>query len=205
MRTARPKKLYSGWWGAYVAGGDVEPDMLMCICTRSGQSWFSKVRRVLWRGSWGAICERIDIAAKDDLNLEIPFLDHFRPANELDKLVLGQCRNLVYDWVEDVNGPPPEIEQYEYYQDFEWDRDFYESRAQGTIEELSREVASWLWAKSNQRAESTLSGQASIVGDEDIQTNFREEHIRRQKERIPRQIANLSDYSRLGGPDSAWN
>jgi len=139
------------------------------------------------------------------LHLAIPFLDHFKPINERDKLVLGQCRNLVYGWVEDVNGPPPAIEQYEYYQDFEWDRDFYESRAQGTIEELSREVASWLWAKSNQRAESTLSGQASIVGDEDIQINFREEHIRRQKERIPRQIANLSDYSRLGGPDSAWN
>ena len=176
--------------------------MLMCIRTRSGKSWFSKVRRVLWQGPREAICERIDIAEENDLSLEIPFLDQFKSVNESDQLLL---RNWVYCQVENMNGPAPEIEQYEYYEDFEWNRDFYESLAQSTIEELGREVETWLRAKSIQRTEATLNSQKGIVGGEDTKTDFREEHIRRQRERIPRQIANLSDYNRLGGPDSAWN
>ena len=135
------------------------------------------------------------------MNLEIPFLSHVRP----DNLRLGSLWNWVYYQVEDANGPAPVIEQYEYYEDFEWDRDFYESRAQGTIEELGREVEAWLRAESDQWTESTLNSQKTSVSDRDTQTDFREERIRRQRERIPSQIANLSDYSRLGGPDSAWN
>lgn len=207
MRTARPKMLYSGKWGAWVTGGDVRPDMLMRIRTRNGKSWFSKVKRVLWQGASGAICERerIDLSMEDDLNLEIPFLDQFKPNNESDQLLLGQLRNWVYYQVEDVNGPAPEIEQHEYYEDFVWNRDFYESCAQSTIEELDRELEAWLRAKSNPWAEATPNSPKTSVSDRDIQIDFREEQIRRQRGRMPRQIANLSDYSRLAGPDSAWN
>ena len=139
MRSARPKKLYCGRWGVWVSGGDVEPDMLIFVRTRSGESWYSKVSNVLWRGPQGAICERNDIAEEYELNLGLPFLDHFRPVNELDKLLFGQFQDLVYDWVEEANGPAPVIEQYEYYEDFEIDCELYEFRAQSTIEELDRE------------------------------------------------------------------
>lgn len=177
--------------------------MLMRIHTRNGKFWSSRVKRVLWQSLSGAFCERKDIPREDDLNLEIPFLDQFKAVNESDQLLLGRLRNWVYEWVEDMNGPAPEIEQYEYYEDFEWDRDFYESRAQGTIEELDREIETWLRGKSRQRADATLNSPITSVNDKDIRIDFREEHIRRQRERIPNQIAGLSDYNRLYGRDSA--
>ena len=204
MRTARPKKLYSGRWGAWVTGGNVAPDMLTRVRARNGKSWYSRVGRVLWQGTWGAICERIDIAEEDELDLEIPFLDNFRPDNEAASLLLGQIRKLVYDWVEDANGPAPFIEHYEYYNDLKSDRDFYhEFLAKHTIGELDREVETWLRANTNQWAEVTLNSQQECVSDEDIRTDFWEEYVRRQRERIPRQIAGLSDYNRLYGRDSA--
>lgn len=196
MRFARPWRL-RGQWGAWVTGEGVEPDMLMSVHTRNGKSWFSKVENVLEQRASGAICERIDISVEGDLNLEIPFLSYVKP----DSLFLGW----IWDWVEEVNGPAPEIGKYEYYRDFERDHELYESRALGTIQELDREIETWLRAKSNQWAEATLNGPETSVSDSDIQIDFREEEIRRQRERIPRQIANLRDYSRLGGPDSAWN
>ena len=45
--------------------------------------------------------------------------------------------------------------------------------------------------------------QQESARDRDIQTDLGEERIRRQRERIPRQIAGLSDYNRLYGRDSA--
>ena len=134
MRSARPVKLKSGRWGAWVPGEDVKQDMLMCVRTRNGKSWFSKVDNVLEQRALGAICERIDIPVADDLNLEIPFLDHVKSNNSL----FGRIRNCVYYRVEDAIGPAPKIEQHDYYENFEWNRDAYESLAQGIIEELGQ-------------------------------------------------------------------
>ncbi len=142
MRTARPKRLYSGRWGAWVTGGGVEPDMLVRVLTRYGKTLYCRIKRVLWQGASGAICESIIIAEWDELNLEIPFLDHFRPDSEADSLLLRQSRKLMYDRVGDANGPAPFIEHYEYYQHYEVDCDQYEFLAQGTIEELGQTLLS---------------------------------------------------------------
>ena len=203
MRTARPKRLYSGRWGAWVTGGDVEPGMLICVRTRNGISWYSKVNNVLWQGPWGAICERIDIAEWDELNLEIPFLDLFELDNGSDQLLLGQLQNIVYDGVKKAIGHAPEIEQYEYYKDYRAVCDTYKSKAQDIIEIIDRERKRLLQVKFNKRAEVTLHSQKECVSDENIRTDFWEEDVRRQRERIPRQIAGLSDYNRLYGRDSA--
>ena len=91
MRPARPMKLKSGRWGAWVPGEDVQPDMLICIRTLNGKSWYSKIERVYWQGVSGAICKRKDVSMEDDLNLEIPFLDRAK----LDNPCLEWFRNWV--------------------------------------------------------------------------------------------------------------
>ena len=142
MRSARPMKLKSGRWGAWVPGEDVKPDMLICVRTRNRNSWYSKVERVFWQGVSGAICKRIDIPEEDDMNVGIPFLDHFSPVHELDKSRLEWLRNWVYYRVEDANGPAPVIDNYEYCEDYEIDCDVYESRAQDIIKELEKTLFS---------------------------------------------------------------
>ena len=227
MRTAKPKRLHSGRWGAWVTGGGVEPDMLICVRTRSGTSWYSKVKNVQWEGPWGAICERIDIAEEDDLNLEIPFLDQLRPDSESNRFLLGRLRDRVYDWVEDANGPAPEIEHYEYYEHYEIDCDLYEFRAQRTIEELEREIKTRLRAKSNQRTEATLNSQKGTDSDQGAfavgENRIIGEGQRGVRKAAPRKRAKLCSsqpildpsylpkpehsggYSRLGGRNSAWS
>lgn len=162
MRSAKPMKLYCGRWGAWVPGKDIEPDMLVRICTRYGKSWYSRVKRVRWQGTSGAICERIDISVEDDLNLEIPFLSNVKP----DSLLYGWIRNWVYSRVEDAEGPAPVIDQYEYYEEFESDRDFYEYCAQEVIEELRQALLS-LHLQSTQSgpSKSSLGGASTFRED----------------------------------------
>lgn len=137
MRFARPWRL-KGKWGAWVTGESVKPDMLMCVRTRNGKSWFSKVDNVLEQRASGAICERTDIPVENGLNLEIPFLSHVELGNSYPEWI----RNWVYYRVEDANGPAPVIDEYEYYEVFESDRDFYEFCAQNVIEELRQTLLS---------------------------------------------------------------
>ena len=227
MRTARPKRLYSGRWGAWVTGGGVEPDMLICVRTRSGKSWYSKLKNVQWQGPGGAICARIDIAEKDDLNFEIPFLDQLRPDSESDRLLLGRLRDQVYDMVENANGPAPEIEHYEYYELYEIDCDLYKFRAQRTIEELDREIKTRLRAKSIQWTEATLNSQKGTDSDqvvftvgenrvtgEDQRSVGKPASLKRAKiwssqpildpSYLPKQ-AHPGGYNQLGGRNSAWS
>ena len=52
---ARPKKLRSGEWGAWVETPSVRKGDRIKVTTRAGKSWSATVDKVIWTGSDGAI------------------------------------------------------------------------------------------------------------------------------------------------------
>lgn len=142
MRIARPKRLHSGRWGAWVPGGDVKPGMLVRVIARYGKSFYCRIESVHWQGSTGAICKTTIINEWDESDLKIAFLNQLRPNNKKDGLHLDRVRRLVYDYVEDADGPAPFIEHYEYHEDYEIDCELYEFHAQGTVEDLTHSLLS---------------------------------------------------------------
>lgn len=176
MRLASPMMLYKGSWGAWVDGEGVEPGMLLWVRTRSGKSWFSKVKKVLWEGTSkytgkiGAVCERIDKLSDNDLIA--------MGSNILTKLVARQVQ----------------IEATSELLDANWQGRMATPKTMSpAIDPILQTGAG---AESRYRQESAC--------DENIQTRLWRERVRRQKERMPRQVASLRDYSRLYGRDSAY-
>lgn len=142
MKTATPLMLNGGEWGVWVTGEDVQPGMLICVSTCDGKSVPSRVERVVSKCKIGAICDRYDVSDESDIYLEIPFLDQLKPNDRLDELILGCLQKWVYRQVEDTIGPAPMIDRYEYYEDFEIDRERYEFDAQFIIEDLGQTLMS---------------------------------------------------------------
>ena len=142
MRTARPKWLVrSRRWGAWVPGGVVERDMLICVRTRSGKSWFSKVKEVLDQRATGAICERIDIVEEKLMTQEIPFLDHDYLDGDLDHLAPKRiCHEQVLDTIAKAFRPASAIENYEYYEDYKWNCAFYQTVLDQVIQIVSSQI-----------------------------------------------------------------
>ena len=209
MRTARPKQLHSGWWGAWVTGEDVEPDMLMCIRTRNGMSWYSKVRRVLWQGASEAICERIDVAEEDFMTVDIPFLDHVYLNGDLDhlaqKLLLHEQ---VLDMMTKLYRPAPAIINYEYYEDYKKDCALYQTILDQAIQEVSSRLSKMICG---QRDEGDFKFGASGVSNENLGNVKVPPPHKRAKPYSSQPILPPSylpktkpsgPYSRLYGPDS---
>jgi len=176
MRLANPIMLYNGSWGAWVDGEGVEPGMLLWVRTRSGKSWFSKVKEVLWEGTSkytgeiGAICERIDKLSDND---QIAIW-----SNISTKLVKRRVQ----------------IEATSELLDANWQGRVATPKTMSPAIEPILQMGAG--AESRFRQESAC--------DENTQTRLWREHVLRQKERMPRQVASLGDYSRLYGPDSAY-
>lgn len=138
MREAKPWRLYSGKWGAWVKGKDVKADMLVCIRTRNGMSWFAKVRRVLWQGASGAICQRTDVVEEDFMDVDFPFLSRVYLHSDLDHLAKRRLlREQVLDAITKVYRPAPAINSYEYYQDYKRECALYQTVLDQTIQEIS--------------------------------------------------------------------
>lgn len=176
MRLASPMKLYKGSWGAWVDGEGVEPGMLLWVRTRSGKSWFSKVKEVLWEGTSkytgeiGAVCERIDKVSDNDLIAMW--------SNILTKLVPRQVQKEATSELLDAN---------------------WQGRV-ATPKTMLPAIEPILPMGAG--AESRYHQEGAY--DENIRTRFSRERVRQQRKRMPSQVASLRDYSRLYGRDSAY-
>ena len=209
MHTARPKQLYGGWWGAWVTGEDIEPDMLMCIRTRSGKSWFSKVRRVLWQGTSEAICQRTDVVEEDFMDVDIPFLHHVYPNGDLDHLAQKRLLHMqVLNMIMEMCGTAPAISNYEYYKDYLKDCALYKTALDQAIQEVSSRLLKKI---DGQGDEGDLKLGASGVAGENV-GNVRMPPLRKRAKIYSSQpilppsylpkTGSPGPYSRLYGPDS---
>jgi len=177
LRLASPMKLYSGSWGAWVTGEDVKPGTIIWLRARNGKSWFSEVDTVLWEGPSKFTGELGAVCERTDIAW-----DNSRIVFELLSDLLPQ--------LEAINAQTTaKIEQLE----ATWPgQTVTPAPMLPAIEPMSSPNAGF------------RSVQHDSAQDRGILTDYREEQIRRQKERIPCQIAGLSDYSRLYGADSAY-
>lgn len=209
MREAKPWRLFSGRWGAWVKGKDVKSDMLMCIRTRNGKSWFAKVKRVLRQRASGAICQRVDIVEEDFMDVDFSFLSRVYPQSDPDhKAKRRLLREQVLDAITKVYRLAPAINDYEYYQDYRKDCAHYRTVLDRAIQEVSARL---LKTNSGQRKKedsrpvtsrmargkrgnvrtTTLRKRAKIYSSQPI---LPASYLPRTKPPAP--------YSRLYGPDS---
>ena len=177
LKMASPMKLYSGSWGAWVTGEDVKPGTLIWIRTRKGKSWFSEVKNVVWEGPSKFTGELGAVCERVDLALDIDRVDP----------------EIVSDFIAQIESAFAQLESRVTKLEENW-----QDQTGTTVSKLSAiESIPPLNGGYNQ---GDLQKNAR---DTEILTDFVEEHIRRQRERIPNQIAGLSDYNRLYGRDSA--
>ena len=209
MRTARPKQLHSGWWGAWVTGEDVEPDMLMRIRTRNGMSWYSKVRRVLWQGNSEAICERTDVVEEGFAIMEIPFLDHVYTNGELDHTAkIRLIRKQILDMITKMYRPAPAISNYEYYVDYQKDCALYQTVLDQAIQEVSSRLLEMIYGQSNEgdfkRGANGMAGENT--GNVRMPPPGKRAKIYSSQPILPPsylpKTGSPGPYSRLYGPDS---
>lgn len=209
MRKAIPWRLYSDKWGAWVKGKEVKSDMLICIRTRNGKTWFGKVRRVLRQRASGAICQRVDVVEEDFMDVDFPFLSRLYPQSDLDHVAKRRLlREQVLDATAKVYRPAPAISDYEYYQDYRKDCAHYRILLDRTIQEVSARL---LEMNSGQRTKEDSKPGTSRVAREK-RGNFRTPTLRKRAKiyssqpilpasYLPR-TKPPGPYSRLYGPDS---
>ena len=177
MRLASPVKLYSGSWGAWVTGEDVKPGTLIWLRARNGKSWFSEVNRVLWEGPSKFNSELGAICERMDLAL-----DADRIASEIVSHFIAQIESTFAQLESRVAK--------------------LEENGQGLTVTPVPELAA-IESIPPLNGDYQQGYHQNDARDKEFLTDFVEEHIRRQRERIPNQIAGLSDYNRLYGRDSA--
>ena len=177
LRLASPVKLYSGSWGAWVTGEDVKPGMLIWLRARNGKSWFSEVNRVLWEGPSKFTGESGAICERMDLAL-----DADRVVSEIASDLIAQMESTFAQLESRVTK--------------------LEENLQGlTVTPVPKIAAIESIPPPNGGYKQGYH--QNNARDNEFLTDFVEERIRRQRERIPNQIAGLSDYNRLYGRDSA--
>lgn len=177
LRLANPLKLYSGSWGAWVTGEDVKPGTLIWIRTRKGKSWFSEVKNVVWEGPSKFTGELGAVCERVDLALDVD-----RVASELVSDLIAQFESAFTQLESRVT----KLEEN------------WQEQTETPVPKLAAiESIPPLNGGYDQR---DLQKNAR---DKEFLTDFVGERIRRQRERIPNQIARLSDYNRLYGRDSA--
>ena len=177
LRLASPVKLYSGSWGAWVTGEDVKPGTLIWLRTRNGKSWFSEVNRVLWEGPSKFTGELGAICERMDLALDA------------DRVV----SEIVSDFIAQIESTFAQLESRVTKLEENW---------QGlTVTPVPKLAAIESIPPLNGGYQQGYH--QKNARDKEFLTDFVEERIRRQRERIPNQIAGLSDYNRLYGRDSA--
>ena len=177
MRLASPMKLYSGSWGAWVTGEDVKPGTLIWLRARNGKSWLSEVIRVPWEGPSKFNGELGAICERMDLAL-----DADRIASEI-----------VSDFIAQIESTFAQLESR---------AKKLEENGQGLkVTPVPKLAAIESIPPLNGDYQQGYHQNNAL--DKEFLTDFVEERIRRQRERIPNQIAGLSDYNRLYGRDSA--
>lgn len=209
MREAKPWRLYSGKWGAWVKGKDVKSDMLICIRTRDGRSWNAKVKRVLRQRASGAICQRIDIVEEDFMDVDLPFLSRVYPQSELNHIAKRRIlREQALDAITKVYRPAPAINDYEYYQDYRKDCAHYKAVLNRTIQEVSARLLEM--DRSQCKKDDPKPGTSRLASV--IRKNVRTSTLRKRAKiyssqpilpasYLPR-TKPPGPYSRLYGPDS---